>query len=173
MRLLMASKTMVKDERISFRDQALKAIDVSDWQTVEEMGMGGFFTLLATSYPPARGGKHRTAMAPEMRAFVQMLYRWEPSRWLDALMEWQGGSDGSSRPYPGQIRGVITQASNPVERSADRFAEIERLIEECGDFDDIPAGDPHLRLAVDYCLKRDLPVSEAVTVRKQMVNRWI
>jgi len=88
----MASKTMVKDERISFRDQALKAIDVSDWQTVEEMGMGGFFTLLATSYPPARGGKHRTAMAPEMRAFVQMLYRWEPSRWLEALMEWQGGA---------------------------------------------------------------------------------
>lgn len=169
----MVSKSLAKDERLSFRDKAMNVIDTSDWKAVEEMGMSGFFTLLATSYPPARGGKHRTAMASEMRAFVQMLYRWEPSRWLEALMEWQGGPSGSSRPYPAQIRGVITKASNPFEKSASMFAEIEALIRNCGDFDDIPAGDPHLRTAVEYCLKRDLPISEAVTVRKQIEQRWI
>lgn len=52
------------------------------------------------------------------------------------------------------------------------FSHVEAFILSRREFDDIPAGDPHLRNAVLYCRQRDLPVSAVLTVRKQMVEQW-
>jgi hypothetical protein len=65
-----------------------------------------------------------------------------------------------------------------VERSKDQrsrliFESVEDFISSRREFDDLPAGDPHLRNAVLYCRREGLPIGAVLTVRKQMVNRWI
>jgi len=68
------------------------------------------------------------------------------------------------------VQGPLTLEA--ARRSSRLFGEVEAFIAGRREFDDIPAGDPHLRNAVLYCRQRDLPVSAILTVRKQMIEQW-
>ena len=75
-------------------------------------------------------------------------------------------------------RELQEQGRVELERSKDQqsrwiFDNVEHFISSRREFDDLPAGDPHLRNAVLYCRREGLPIGAVLTVRKQMVNRWI
>lgn len=59
------------------------------------------------------------------------------------------------------------------QRSRSIFDSVEDFISSRREFDEVPAGDPHLRNAVLHCRREGLPVGAILTVRKQMVARWI
>ena len=72
-----------------------------------------------------------------------------------------------------QERGRIEVERSKDQRSRSIFDNVESFIESRREFDEFPAGDPHLRNAVLYCRRERLPVGAILTVRKQMVERWI
>jgi hypothetical protein len=45
-----------------------------------------------------------------MKAFVRMLWRYEPDAWVKALELWQQGAEGDYRPYAAQLKAVLDQA---------------------------------------------------------------
>ena len=72
-----------------------------------------------------------------------------------------------------QEQGRIELERSKDQRSRSIFDSVEDFIASRREFDDLPAGDPHLRNAVLYCRREGLPIGAVLTVRKQMVNRWI
>ena len=92
------------------KEGALQAIEREDWKELINLGYGDFFERLAQSYPPARGGRARSVAPAEMRAFVRMLWRYEPAAWVKALELWQQGAEGDYRPYAAQLKAVLDQA---------------------------------------------------------------
>jgi hypothetical protein len=72
-----------------------------------------------------------------------------------------------------QEQGRMELEQSKDQRSRSIFDSVEDFIASRREFDDLPAGDPHLRNAVLYCRREGLPVGAILTVRKQMVNRWI
>ena len=72
-----------------------------------------------------------------------------------------------------QEQGRVELERSKDQRSRSIFDSVEDFISSRREFDDLPAGDPHLRNAVLYCRSRKMPVGAILTVRKQMVNRWI
>lgn len=59
------------------------------------------------------------------------------------------------------------------QRSRSIFESVEAFIASRREFDELPLGDPHLRNAVLYCRREGMPIAAVLTIRKQMVNRWI
>ena len=72
-----------------------------------------------------------------------------------------------------QEQGRMELEQSKDQRSRSIFDSVEDFISSRREFDDLPAGDPHLRNAVLYCRREGLPIGAVLTVRKQMVNRWI
>ena len=72
-----------------------------------------------------------------------------------------------------QEQGRVELEQSKDQRSRSIFESVEDFISSRREFDDLPAGDPHLRNAVLYCRREGLPIGAVLTVRKQMVNRWI
>jgi hypothetical protein len=72
-----------------------------------------------------------------------------------------------------QERGRIEVERSKDQRSRSIFDNVESFIQSRREFDDLPAGDPHLRNAVLHCRSKGMPVGSILTVRKQMVARWI
>lgn len=96
------------------REAALRCIEKENYRELMDLGFGEFFERLAQQYPPAKGGKARRVAAAEMRAFVRMLWRYPPDRWLRALDIWEGGPDAGHRPYPAQLKGLLDQQERGV-----------------------------------------------------------
>ena len=72
-----------------------------------------------------------------------------------------------------QEQGRVELERSKDQRSRSIFDSVEDFIASRREFDDLPASDPHLRNAVLYCRRKRLPIGAVLTVRKQMMARWI